>query len=348
MSIMIYGASGYTGQLVCQYLKESGLPITLAGRSKSTMAAIAADTGFPCVELPLSDADNLRAALKNIDVVLHCAGPFSATAKPMIDACIASKTHYLDITGEIDVFEAAAARDEEAKSANIMVMPGVGFDVVPSDCLAAHIKKRLPDATELLIAIKGLDKPSRGTAKTAIEGLKSGTKGRRDGKILCIDPVDVLSVDFEGTSVECLPISWGDVSTAWHSTKIADITVAFEASPQIRKMVAMPRVIRWVLSTDLGQSLLKKMIDKGKPGPNQKQRDAGQADLLAIAKNAAGVEVRSRLKTPEGYALTQLTASEILKQVHAGKFTPGFQTPSRVFGPDFILGFKNCERTDVN
>ncbi len=262
MSIMIYGASGYTGQLICQYLENSGLSITLGGRSKETMASIAQETGFPVVEISLSNVEGLQSALKNIDVVLHCAGPFSDTSKPMIDACIASQTHYLDITGEIDVFEAVALRDAEAKSAGIMLMPGVGFDVVPSDCLAAHAKKRLPDATELFIAIRGLNQPSRGTAKTAIEGLKSGARGRRNGNIVSIEPAEIRSVDYQGTAVDCVPVSWGDVSTAWHSTKIANITVAFEASKQIRQMVAMPRALRWFFGTGFGQKALKQLIDK--------------------------------------------------------------------------------------
>ncbi len=348
MSIMIYGAGGYTGKLICQHLKDCDLSITIAGRSKDTMAGIAEETGFPVVEVSLSDAVGLCSALENIDVVLHCAGPFSATSKPMIDACIATKTHYLDITGEVDVFEAAAARDSEAKSAGIMLMPGVGFDVVPSDCLIRHVKDILPDAIDLTLTIRGLNKSSRGTSKTAIEGLKSGTRARRDGKLQVIDPVSIVTADYEGTSVECIPVSWGDVSTGWHSTGIPNITVAFEAAPKLRQMIEMPTIMKWFFATSVGQNYLKKQIDKRSEGPNEQQRAAGKADLLAVAKDANGKVVSSRLITPEGYSLTQKTASEIARQVAAGKFMPGFQTPSTLFGPDFILGFENCLRTDLS
>ena len=103
--------------------------------------------------------------------MLHIAGPFSATSKPMADACLRTGTHYFDITGEIDVFEALAARDAEATKAGIMLLPGVGFDVVPSDCLAVHLKQRMPDAIDLKISIGGLNALSHGTAKSMVEGV---------------------------------------------------------------------------------------------------------------------------------------------------------------------------------
>lgn len=348
MNIMIYGAGGYTGRLIADSLKGSDLNITLAGRSKSTFADVSSDTGFEAVELSLDDPAALQKALANIDIVLHCAGPFSATSKPMIDACLAAKAHYLDITGEAAVFEAAAGRDGEAKAAGIMIMPGVGFDVVPSDCLAAHMKKRLPDATELTIAIRGLNKSSRGTAKTAIESFKTGILGRRNGKLINIEPVDVLEMDYEGEIVECLPVTWGDLSTAYHSTGIPNITTAFEASPKLRQVVAMPALMKWFFATAIGQNYLKKQADKRPAGPSEEHRQSGRGDILAIARNAGGKEVRSRLLTSEGYHLTRQTAVEIVKQVAAGNFIPGFQTPSSVFGPDFILGFENCTRKDLD
>jgi short subunit dehydrogenase-like uncharacterized protein len=98
--------------------------------------------------------------------VLCAAGPFSATSRPVADACLRNRVHYLDITGEIDVFEALAARDAEAKARGIMLLPGVGFDVAPSDCLAAHLKRRLPDANDLRPYLSLRANTSRGTAKT--------------------------------------------------------------------------------------------------------------------------------------------------------------------------------------
>jgi short subunit dehydrogenase-like uncharacterized protein len=176
--LMIYGATGYTGKLVARTAKALGLRPLLAGRNDAKLKSVAELHGFECRTIDLADAAGLRSALSGIAVVLHLAGPFSRTSKPMLDACLEAKAHYLDITGEIDVFEACAARDAEAREAGVMVMPGVGFDVVPSDCLAAHLQRRLPDAVALTLAISGLGKASRGTAKTSIESIARASRAR--------------------------------------------------------------------------------------------------------------------------------------------------------------------------
>ena len=116
-------------------------------------------------------------------MVLHCAGPFSRTARPMVEACLRNKKHYTDITGEIAVFEACAALDKKAQEAGIMLMPGVGFDVVPTDCLAKHLKGRLPTATRLSLAFYGVGRLSHGTQATMIMNIGKGGAIRRDGKI---------------------------------------------------------------------------------------------------------------------------------------------------------------------
>jgi short subunit dehydrogenase-like uncharacterized protein len=116
------------------------------GRNLAKVNAVARPLGLKARAFDLGDPNRLDAAIKDVSVVLCVAGPFSATSRPMADACLRNCVHYLDITGEIDVFEALAARDAEATARGVMLLPGVGFDVVPSDCLAAHLKHRLPDA----------------------------------------------------------------------------------------------------------------------------------------------------------------------------------------------------------
>ena len=176
---LIYGATGYTGKLTARTAKDKGLKPILAGRNEAKLKAVAEPLGFQYRAFDLSERAKLDAALGEVDVVLHIAGPFSATSKPMADACLRTGTHYLDITGEIDVFEALAARDAEAKAAGVMLLPGVGFDVVPSDCLAAHLKRRLPDAVDLKIYIGGLNALSHGTAKSMVEVVAKGVRVRR-------------------------------------------------------------------------------------------------------------------------------------------------------------------------
>jgi short subunit dehydrogenase-like uncharacterized protein len=345
---MIYGATGYTGKLVARTARALGMRPVLAGRNEARLKSVAGQHGFEFRAFELSDTQALTEALSEVDAVLHIAGPFSQTSKPMLDACIRTGTHYLDITGEIDVFEACAARDEEAKHAGIMAMPGVGFDVVPSDCLAAHMKARLPDAVELTLAISGLGHMSRGTAKTGVESIGKGTRVRRDGRIVTLKAPPRAQFDFGQGERPAIAIGWGDVATAYHSTGIPHITVFFEASPELEQMAGLGGFKRWIAARGFMQRKLKAQIDQRPEGPSDAERRAGFAVLVGEAVNAAGDKVVSRLRTPEGYTLTAMTSLEIVRRTLAGDVRPGFQTPSLAFGPDFITEFDGCMRQDLN
>src|SRR3982751_3462003 len=159
---LIYGANGYTGELITRYAVERGMKPVLAGRNAIAIEALAKKHHLEYRVFSLDETDRLDAALNEVEVVLHCAGPFSLTSSRMVEGCLRNKKHYTDITGEIAVFEAMMSLDGKAKDAGVMVMPGVGFDVVPSDCLALHLKNRLPSATHLLLAFYGLGKLSHG------------------------------------------------------------------------------------------------------------------------------------------------------------------------------------------
>lgn len=345
---MIYGATGYTGKLIIRTAKALGLSPLIAGRTEARLKSLGAQHGLEYMAFSLDDPQAIDAALSQVDVVLHIAGPFSATSKPMLDACLRTGTHYLDITGEIDVFEAAAARDEAAKAAKIMVLPGCGFDVVPSDCLAAHMKRRMPDATELTIAIAGLGGLSRGTAKSGIEGVGKGIRLRKDGKIVRARPVPRRMLNIGGGPKEFVGMPWGDVSTAYHSTGIPNITVLFQSSPQLEQMAKLGMFGRWFASRSFMQSRLKRQAELASEGPSEAERRAGHSLLMGEARNEAGEKVTTLMRTPEGYTLTAMTSLEIVTRVLAGDWKPGFQTPSLVYGPDFILEFDGCQRDDVD
>ena len=254
---MIYGATGYTGKLVARTAKALGMRPLLGGRNEARLKSVAGQHGLEFRAFDLDDRPALLAALGEVDAALHIAGPFSQTSKPMLDACIGTGTHYLDITGEIDVFEACAARDEEAQAAGVTVMPGVGFDVVPSDCLAAHMRARLPDAVELTLAISGLGQMSRGTAKTGVESIGKGTRVRRDGRIVSLKAPPRAEFDFGKGMKPAIAIGWGDVATAFHSTHIPHITVYFEASPQLEEMASLGGFKRWIAARGFMQRKLK-------------------------------------------------------------------------------------------
>jgi short subunit dehydrogenase-like uncharacterized protein len=347
-NILIYGATGYTGKLAARAAKARGLKPVLAGRSREKLRALSAELALEARVFDLGETAKLDRALQHVAVVLCIAGPFSATSKAMADACIRNRVHYLDITGEIDVFEALAARDAEAKAAGVMLLPGVGFDVVPSDCLAAHLKRRLPDATDLRMFIGGLSSVSRGTAKTMVEGIAQGTRLRRGGKLVTLGRANEGTCDFGEGPKPTIAVSWGDVSTAWHSTGIPNIEVHFEAVPQLKAAARMPNFVKSFLGLKPIQRILKAQIDRQPEGPTDEQRANGHGVLIGEVSNAKGERARTRLKVPEGYTLTAITGLDIATRVANGELKPGFQTPSLVFGPDYITGFAGVTREELN
>ena len=347
MKPLLYGANGFTGRLILERCLARGLRPILAGRSE-TVRALAESHGLEARVMALEDGATLWRSLEGVEVVLHCAGPFSRTSKPMADACIAVRAHYLDITGELGVFEALAARSAEAQAARIMLLPGTGFDVVPSDCLAAHLKRRLPDATRLVLAFQSTSGLSRGTATTMVENSGRGGAIRRRGRIVPV-PAAWRSrrVDFGAGPVEVTSIPWGDVATAWYSTGIPDIEVYTMMSKGQARLLKATRYLGWLLALRPVQGWLKSRIRSAAPGPSERARAQGKSRLVGEAGNAGGKTVRSRLTGPEAYNMTAHTAVAALERVLAGEAKPGFQTPSLAFGPDFVLGIEGVTREDL-
>jgi short subunit dehydrogenase-like uncharacterized protein len=132
MSLLVYGATGYIGHLCPAEAKARNVPTVLAGRDIAKVRAVAAPLGFDYAAADLSDHKRLVDLANRARAVLHIAGPYSTTAAPMLDACLAAGVHYIDVTGaELQVMERHIAHDEVARERNIMLLPSAGFGVVP-------------------------------------------------------------------------------------------------------------------------------------------------------------------------------------------------------------------------
>ena len=347
-SFLIYGANGYTGRLAAEHAVAFGLRPVLAGRRRDDVEALAKRLNLECRVFDLGSKKGILDGIRGTSAVLHAAGPFSATSRPMVDACLESGIHYVDVTGEIAVFEAIADRDRDAKAAGVMLLPGAGFDVVPSDCLASHVKQRLPEATRLRLSIGGLGGVSRGTALTMLERVGRGTLVRREGRLVERAGAPRATVDFGAGLRPAIGMSWGDVATAWRSTGIPDIEVYFEASPKLVRVVRWSRLLRPLLSIGLVSGFLEAQVRRKIPsGPTAERRARSRSVIVAEAWNdATGAAVRSRLVTAEAYTLTAWTAVEIAKRASSGGAVPGYQTPATAFGADFILAFPGTTRDD--
>lgn len=348
MSVLLYGANGYTGALTAKLAVDRGIKPILSGRNPEKVGRLAKELGLPYRPFALGDAAAAAKALDGVKVVVHCAGPFAHTFKAMSEHCVAAKAHYLDITGEVTVFEAMAARTEKFKQAGIMAMPGVGFDVVPSDCLAAHLKRRLPSATKLVLGFQGLGRISHGTAKTMVENFHRGSLVRKDGKLTPIPAGSkTREIDFGRGPVLATAIPWGDLSTAFHSTGIGDIEVYSVFPKAMVSMMRSSSKFGWLLGSAPVQALLKWRISKQPAGPSDEERRRGLSLLWGEATDPSGAKVASRIRGPEGYTLTALTTLAVVEKVLAGQAPIGFQTPSQAYGPDLILEIPGAEREDL-
>ena len=342
-TFLIYGANGYTGELITRYAVERGLKPILAGRSEAKVAELAAKHGLEYRAFALEDTTRLNAALDEVEMVLHCAGPFSLTSRPMVQACLSNKKHYTDITGEIAVFEACAAMDKRAQEAGVMLMPGVGFDVVPSDCLARHLKDRLPTATHLSLAFYGMGRLSHGTQATMTMNVGKGGAIRQDGKITSVPAAwKTREIDFGEVTKTGVTIPWGDVATAYYSTGIPNIEVFTVVPKNALKMMKLSRYLGWLLATKPLQSILQKQIPPG--GPSDKERTKGKTLMWGEARDEQGNRVESRQQGPEGYTLTALAALNIAEKILTGNFTPGYQTPAKAHGADLVLEIDGVSR----
>ena len=333
---LIYGANGYTGRLIARQARQQGLKPVLAGRNKEGIAAIAAETGFDSLVFDLDDNVALNTAVQGFAIVLHCAGPFSATSQPMIEACLRHGCHYLDITGEISVFANAHKQSDEAAHADIILMPGVGFDVVPTDCLAAKLVKALPAATALTLAFESGSHMSPGTAKTSIEGLAGGGCVRKDGKLKWVPLAwKTREIPFEHGRRLAVTIPWGDVFTAFISTGMPDIEVYMAAPPSSILQMKRLRMLKPLLSMQWVQNLMKKRIERSVTGPELVERQTSQMHLWGEARTADGRSVSATMTTPNGYDVTVSASLGIVEHLLSKDVEGGFYTPSLLMGADY-------------
>jgi saccharopine dehydrogenase (NAD+, L-lysine-forming) len=326
MTWMIYGANGYTGELVARLAVTRGERPVLAGRNAAAVGALATSLGLDAKVVDLADTAALHAALDGVDAVAHCAGPFVRTAKPMVDACLATGTHYLDVTGEPDVFEAVLARDAEAKAAGITLLTGGGYDVVPTDCLAGLLAAELPDATTLEIAFRAGGGLSRGTALTGLDMVAAGALRRVGGKLVR-GPLGEpkREVTFPSGARTVGAITWGDVVTAYHSTGIGDITVY----GSVPRATAATRLLRFAPF----RALAARAVRRGPAGPSAEVRAKTKVEIHAEVRSASGSR-HGVLVGPNGY---DITADAVVREIPllAG-VKPGAHTPATALGPGFV------------
>jgi short subunit dehydrogenase-like uncharacterized protein len=345
--VLLYGAYGYTGRLAAELAAAKQLDVVLAGRNKDALAALGDRLGLPTRVVGLDDPKRLSEILKDITCVVHMAGPFATTSPPMLNACLATQTNYIDITGEIEVFEAMWSREDEIKRAGITVVPGAGFDVVPSDCLAGYVAGKLERPVSLIIALRGLESASQGTLRTAIRQVSKPVLCRRAGAIVALDDRSPRWIDFGSGDEPCVPVSWGDVATAFHSTGVGNITVYFRRTKLLRSADILGKLFGPLLRSRIGQRGLAAIVRSLPEGPSQSERNGHRGTIWAVAIDCSGRSFKASLSTPDAYDFTANSALEISSRISSLPTAVGLVTPSQAFGADFVLSLPGCSRMDI-
>ena len=337
--LLLYGANGYTGKLIAKLAATYNLQPILAGRTEAYIKPLADDLKLPYRIVDLDNRAALESALSEVKLVLHAAGPYAYTAKKMVEASLQTGVHYIDINGDISVFEMLKNYDAAAKEKNIMVMPGVGFDVVPTDCIALQLKNKMPDATHLKLAFASLGGGlSHGTAITMAGKIGEGGAARVNGKIVK-KPLGQkgMWVNFGTKKIFVMTIPWGDVSTAFTTTGIPNIETYTGMATKVYHMLKMQWAFNWLLRTEFVRNIIRKKIKAKPAGPSDEQRKNSSSLVWGEVSNASGKTLTASISCLDGYTLTAHSSLIIAQKVMAENFKPGHQTPAGCYGENLIL-----------
>lgn len=346
--LLVYGAYGYTGQLVTERAVERGLEPVLGGRDPAALGSLARSFGLEHRVFDL--AGRVTPHLEGVDTVLNVAGPFVHTATPVVEACLQSGTDYLDVTGEVPVFTALRGRNEAARDRGVTLLPGAGFDVVPSDCLGALLAREHPAGTELSVGLAGLGageyggELSPGTARSALASGGRGSMVRRDGRLVRIPAGSrTRQIDFGDGETLAVAIPMGDIVTAGKSAGAADVTVYVPAPDWGPTALRVLDRLGPILDQGPVRRALEWGIDRTIDGPDEQTR-AAEPGAVWGELCGDGTCVSGRVQTPNPYQFTADAAVRAAREVLTGDVESGFQTPATALGANFV---SECDGTRV-
>lgn len=324
-TLLIYGASGYTGRLASHHAKTLGLDFIVAGRAGSTkVKSLALDLDVKHRLFDTTSPSQIDTAFEGVSVLLNCAGPFALTAEPLMLACIRNGVHYLDIAAELDSYKLAEKHDREATDANIMLLPGCGGSVAMLGCLAGKAVEQVKDPASIDISLYVAGSMSRGSVISASQGMTTGCLECVNGELVKREIADTMEFDFDNGQGNVInyPITLPDVITIWKATKIPNIRTFVHAA---------------------GDAFPTGDVASLPDGPTKEQREATPYHAAAKVTAQDGTISRAVLHTVNGYTFTGLASAEAAARVLRGITQPGFQTPAVVFGNDFVRAIQSTE-----
>ncbi|RPI86891.1 MAG: saccharopine dehydrogenase [Chloroflexi bacterium] len=338
---MLYGAYGYTGRLIAVEAVRRGHKPVLAGRSAKKLEPFARQLGLDWKAFSLEDAGLLVENIRGSRLVLHAAGPFTYTSDPMIRACLESGAHYVDITGELNVFENTFSYHSSAIDRGVLLLSGAGIDVIPSDCLIKVVVDKLPDAIELESAVAAVGQASVGTKRSGLEIIASGGWVRRNGRLVPVPFAkgarDIVFSDHPRTVI---PFPWGDLSTAYRSTGIPNITTYVAVPHRLANILnAFGPMLPKLLKPRFVRKTLDVIFENFQQEPDENQLNRKTSHFWARAAAPDGMEVLGWLETIEGYQFTAKASVRVVERILAEN-PKGALSPAQAFGSDLVMEIK--------
>ena len=334
---MVYGATGFSGAALSGRLAGAGHNLVVAGRHQGRVRGLAQSLGVSQRTFSLNDPADVQGGLAGVEVLINAAGPFQATARALIEGCLRTGTHYLDLSGEWPVFAMAQHLGPAALAAGVMIMPGVGFSIVVSDCLMAQAARQVPEATLLRVAGSQPALMSRGSVRSVLGLIAGSVLVRRDGVLhhLAVGRRRAR-FNYGGGLRDSIPASLPEVITGQQTTGVANIEVYLEA-PMAFDLACRAGAVAAGL---LGERALRDTLAPLSAGwPERPSAAAQQRAFNSVVVEAVDPwrrVTRFGMFTGDGYGVTTTTAHAIIEHVLAGQRPPGFQTPAGVYGADFV------------
>lgn len=306
--LLIYGATGFTGNLVVREAARRGLDFEIAGRSEDKLAALSAELNVRYHVFSVDDMDGWEQSLEGKTALLNIAGPFSETANQAMEACIKFKVHYFDITAEVDIYRLAESKDAAAKAAGIMLLSGAGL-FTTYDPLVVHTIKRVENPVALRVAFKYSGGFTPGSVASSANIINAGLLVRKNGEIKKLDEASNAAFDLGDGPEDFSLMPLGGVVLSFKSTGIPDIEEYFK--------MAVPAE----LNTE-------------------------RSKILVEVTDEDGTIVRSMADMPDGYMPTATSAVEIVTRALNGSFKIGFQSPGSAYGAALLTSLTDVEITD--
>jgi short subunit dehydrogenase-like uncharacterized protein len=323
--LLIYGATGHTGTLICNEAARRGINFEIAGRSEDKLSELAAQLNVPYHVFQVQETAGWEAALKGKTALLNIAGPFSETAEWAMEACIKFKVHYFDITAEVDIYRLTESKDEAAKAAGIMLLSGAGL-FASYDPLVLHTVKRVENPVAIRAAFKYSGGFTPGSIASSANIVNAGILVRKGGEIKKLNGSVPAVFDFGNRPEECFPTPLGGVILCYKSTGIPDIEEYFQ--------MALPAASGEAATVGISKT------------PDTDESSEERSKIVAEVTGENGEVVRSMIDMPSGYMPTVTSSIAIVSRALDGSYKTGFQSPASAYGEELLDSLSNVHITD--